>query len=85
MEDLEKVMKKFSLTEVEQNGIHLEDLDVVSGRNEDALSLIRKLYGEKVANIRGIRSFACNMWKHPKNLKIEELRQNLFQFSLQSK
>ena len=78
-------MKKFSPTDVEQNGIHLEDLGVVSGREECGLSLLGKVYGEKMVNITGIRSFACNIWKYPTNLKIVELGPNLFQFTFQSK
>ena len=78
MEDLERIMEKFSLSSIEQEKVSLEDIDVKSCREECKLSLIGKVFGEKMANILGIKSFANNMWNYPKNLKVIELGNNLF-------
>ncbi|XP_027157572.1 uncharacterized protein LOC113759204 [Coffea eugenioides] len=81
MDTLEEVMRRFSLSNSEKEGVWLDEEEITKGVEECSLSLIGKVWGEKKANSTGVRSFADNMWLHPKNLKVTEIRTNLFQFS----
>ncbi|XP_027158428.1 uncharacterized protein LOC113760053 [Coffea eugenioides] len=62
--ELEEVLKKFALSNLEQNGT----------------CIIGKIRGEKVANFIGVKNFVTAAWGYPKNLEVAELGPNLFQF-----
>lgn len=80
MEEIEEVLKKFKLSNTEHEGIWLGEDDLAKGVEECSLSLIGKVGGEKIANSAGMKSFATNMWSHPKQLKVTEIGKNMFQF-----
>ena len=79
-EELEEVMRKFVLSDREVGGIQIEGEDVFQSLEECNRNIIGKVFGDKVANIAGIRSFASNMWIFAKNVKVVEIGINQFQF-----
>ena len=79
-EDLEEVLRKFVLSEKEAGGIQIEGEDVLQSLDECKRSVIGKVFGDKVAHIAGVRSFASNMWIFAKNLRIVEIGIKKFQF-----
>ena len=78
-------MKKFTLSSTKKEGVWLEKEEFTKGVDECSLSLLGNIQGEKIANINGIRSFAEHMWFHLKNLKVTEIRTNMFQFTFVQK
>ena len=80
MDHIEEVLRKFTLSEEERTSICLEEGELERGIKECELSLIGKVWGEKQANIMGIRSFAHSMWPQLRNVRITEIRANMFQF-----
>ncbi|XP_071929195.1 uncharacterized protein [Coffea arabica] len=80
MENIEEVLRKFKLSEEENEGVRLDEEVVAKGFLECKQSLIGKMWGEKLANIGGIKSFANNMWSQVKHPKVVEIGRNLFQF-----
>ena len=78
-------MRRFTLSNSERQGVWLEEEEFTKGVEECSLSLMGKVWGEKKANTNGVKSFAENMWLHPKNLKVTEIQTNLFQFSFAQK
>ncbi|XP_027090153.2 uncharacterized protein [Coffea arabica] len=80
MESIKEVLRKFKLSEEEREGVRLDEEEVAKGFLECKQSLIGKVWGEKLANIGGIKSFANNMWPQVKHPKVVETGRNLFQF-----
>ena len=78
--ELEEVLKKFALSNLEQNGTWLDMDDINSGITECENSIIGKIREEKVANFIGVKNFVTAAWGYPKNLEVAELGPNLFQF-----
>ncbi|XP_071906103.1 uncharacterized protein [Coffea arabica] len=79
-DELEEILKKFALSNLEQKGAWLELDDVDPGVSECKSSLIGKIRGEKVANYTGVKNFVTVAWGYPKELTMIELGPNLFQF-----
>nr|XP_027083817.1 uncharacterized protein LOC113706127 [Coffea arabica] len=79
-DELEEVLKKFALSNLEQNGAWLEMDDIDIGITECKNSIIGKIRGEKVANFTGVKNFVTAAWGYPKDLTMTELGPNLFQF-----
>ena len=73
MDDLEEAFQKFALTSREQGVICIEEEDVCKGVSECKLSLVGKIYGDKIANVAGIKSFITNTWNYPRILMTQEL------------
>ena len=80
MDSIEEVLRKFKLSEEERDGVCLEEEEMAQGVRECELSLIGKVWGDKLANIGGIRSFVGVMWPQVRNLRVVEIGRNLFQF-----
>ena len=72
-------MRKFALLEEEVIGVQINGGDVLQGLAECKMSIIRKVMGEKIANIIGIKSFVNIMWGFAKNVKVIEIGVNMFQ------
>lgn len=80
MENIEDILRRFNLSEEERDGVRLEKEEVAKGVLECNMSLIGRVWGDKQANIGGLRSFVNSMWSQAKNLKVMEIGRNLFQF-----
>ena len=85
MENIEEVLRKFKLSEEEREGVCLEEKEVAKRVLVCRLSLIRKVWGEKQANIGGMRSFVSGMWSQVKNVKVIEIGRNCFSLFLRGK
>nr|XP_027108780.1 uncharacterized protein LOC113728590 [Coffea arabica] len=85
MEHIEEVMRKFTLSANEKEGVCLGLEDLEKGVKECRLSLIGRVWGDRTANITGMRSFATNVWPQLKNVKITEIKVNMFQFIFESR
>ena len=78
MEHIEEVMRKFTLSESEREGVCLGKEELEKGIKECRLSLIGSVWGERAANITGMRSFASHAWPQLRNVKITEIKVNMF-------
>ena len=56
-EELEEVLKNFTLSSLEQNGTWIGLDDVNAGVSECSNSIIGKIRGETMANFTGIKNF----------------------------
>ena len=56
-EELEEVLKNFTLSSLEQNGPWIGLDDVNAGVSECSNSIIGKIRGETMANFTGIKNF----------------------------
>ena len=81
MENIEDILRRFNLSEEERDGVRLEKEEVAKGVLECNMSLIGRVWGDKQANIGGLRSFVNNMWSQVRILKVVEVGRNLFQFT----
>lgn len=72
--------QNFKLGAEKDVGFQLE-LEVVQASTEECQrSLIGKLYGEKVANLTGLKNTLVVMWSSANSFKTRELGMNLYQF-----
>ncbi|KAL3502673.1 hypothetical protein ACH5RR_037122 [Cinchona calisaya] len=79
-DELVEVMRNFSLSDVETKELNLALGDVASGVKDYKLSLIGKVTGERFVNFTGLKNFINSMWGFPKNLMINDLGFNFYQF-----
>lgn len=70
----------FSLSVVEKQGVVLIEDDVKVGLKEAERSLIGRVFGEKKANLVGVKSTMMKIWQHRGLYKVVALDQNVFQF-----
>lgn len=80
MDGIEEVLRRFKLSDGEREGVSLDDEELAPGVEECKLSLIGKVWGDKRANVGGIRNFAGSMWSQVRIGKVVEIGRNLFQF-----
>lgn len=78
--DVLERLKTFSLSVKETNGVELDEEDVSVGIEEASRSIIGKIYGDKKANLVGVRSTIMKLWAHRALCKMLALVQNVFQF-----
>ena len=75
---LEETMKRFTLTEAEEEAIVWDDV-TPDGRDEEiALSLLGKLYTENNFNVGAFKFDLRNIWKLARATVIKEPDNNLF-------
>lgn len=84
-EDLTHAFQRFDLNQVERDGVDLGAEEVQQSLRECSLSLLGKVIGDRIANFTGVKNFAAHAWGYPRNLKVTELKANLFQFHFDSK
>lgn len=70
----------FELSSKEQDGVDLREGDVYLGMEEAKRSLIGKVFGDKKANLVGIRGTMLKLWGARGLHKVIPLDQNVFQF-----
>ncbi|CAA0823393.1 Unknown protein [Striga hermonthica] len=82
--DLIAKLQKFDISAKEESGVTLSEDDIVVGIQECSRSLIGKIYGEKKANLMGLKDTLRSIWKtqHPFTTRL--VGQNTFQFVFQS-
>nr|XP_027120633.1 uncharacterized protein LOC113737637 [Coffea arabica] len=83
-DDLTFAFKRFDLNPEEEEGVDMSFEDIQQSVEECQLSLMGKVIGEKVTNFTGIKNFTAHVWGYPKNLKVTELKANLFWFHFES-
>ncbi|CAA0817405.1 Unknown protein [Striga hermonthica] len=84
-EDLTDKLRKFKLSEKEEKGLEISNVDIEEGMKECQLSLLGKIYGEKKANYNGLKATLNNIWVTKNQFFIKNIGPNLFQFTFQSK
>ncbi|CAA0825976.1 Unknown protein [Striga hermonthica] len=82
-EDLSEKLRKFKLSDKEKNGLSIAEEDVAHGFQECQLSLIGKIYGEKKANINGLKTTLHNIWFTKEQFFIKNIGFNLYQSTFQ--
>lgn len=83
-EDLTYAFQRFVLNPAEREGVDLGVEEVQQSLRECNLSLIGKVVGERIVNFTGIKNFTGHAWGYPRNLKVTELKANLFQFHFET-
>lgn len=73
-------LKAFSLSAREKTGVELDVVDISVGLDEAERSLIGRIFGEKKANLVGIRNTMTKLWKNRGLKKVVALDQNVYQF-----
>lgn len=73
-------LKKFSLSQIECQGLELEGVDVQVGIEEGNRSLIGRVFGEKKANFMGVKSTMLKLWQHRGLIRVVSSGPNTFQF-----
>lgn len=73
-------LASFSLSHIESIGVELATEDVTIGLEEGNRSLIGKVFGEKKANLVGVKSSLMKIWQHRGLRKVVGLESNTFQF-----
>ncbi|CAA0823390.1 Unknown protein, partial [Striga hermonthica] len=81
MEDeLGHKLGKFTLSEIEDSYIDLDNTDVTLSEDECQRSLFGKIVGERKANWVGVKRTMSFLWKLGNSLEVRELGNNYFQF-----
>ena len=83
-DDLTYAFTRFDLNPEEEEGVDLSLADIQQSVEECQLSLLDEVIGKKITNFTGIKSFTAHVWGYPRNLKVTELKANLFQFHFES-
>lgn len=73
-------LKTFSTSVKETNGVELDEEDVSVRMEEASRSIIGKIYGDKRANLVGVRSTMMKFLAYRVLCKMLALVQNVFQF-----
>ncbi|KAK6163397.1 hypothetical protein DH2020_000261 [Rehmannia glutinosa] len=77
-------LKKFSLSEQENKGIILEEVDVALNLGESHRSLFGKIHGIKKVSFMGLRNTLQSLWVTKAQFVIRELGVNRYQFVFQN-
>ncbi|CAA0811291.1 Unknown protein [Striga hermonthica] len=81
--DLANKLRKFALSEKEEEGIVISEEGIASSLQECVLSLMGKVYGEKKVNFHGLKATLGAIWITKQPFSIKSLGDNLFQFLFQ--
>lgn len=73
-------LASFSLSQIEGTGVELVTKDVNIGLEEGNKSLLGRVFGEKKANLVGVKSSLMKIWQHRGLRKVVGLEPNTFQF-----
>ncbi|GER32678.1 RNA-directed DNA polymerase [Striga asiatica] len=85
MEDvLMEKMRKFKLSDKEENGLQIEEEDFALALKDCKQSLIGKVYGDKKINFSGLKATLRNIWVTQKQFSMRNIGTNLFQFIFQT-
>ncbi|CAA0806409.1 Unknown protein [Striga hermonthica] len=82
--DLATKLQKVVLSEKEKGGVQLKEDDVNSSLDDCRLSLIGKVYGEKRANLNGLKATVGAIWTTKESFNVRGIGNNLFQFLFKS-
>lgn len=78
--DVMAKFQSFSLSAQEKLGVELVTEEICVGLDEAERSLIGKIFGDKRANLVGVRNTMMKLWQHRGLCKVNALDSNVFQF-----
>ncbi|KAH7841280.1 hypothetical protein Vadar_027865 [Vaccinium darrowii] len=81
-DDLSDRLRSFHLTAEEQGEVDLSGEDVKASEEECRTSLFGKVISQKAVNFSGLRSTMEMVWGNPKNFKVLEIGNGIYQFIL---
>ncbi|KAH7851261.1 hypothetical protein Vadar_009169 [Vaccinium darrowii] len=83
-DNLSDRLRSFHLTEEEQSEIALLSEDVKASKEECRTSIFGKIISQKAVNFSGLRSTMEMVWGYPKNFRVLEIGNGIYQFILPS-
>jgi hypothetical protein len=79
-DELEALCGKISLTEGEQTGIQVEELEVSDARVVAGKCLVGKVWGDKNVNKEAFISVMSTIWRTTGGVKFRDLKDNMWLF-----